>query len=119
MLFCAAKVRAIKKGVPFDLDFKFFKTLDVTRCAATGVRLSMAATGRMQMDGPSLDRVDPAQGYVKSNVRVVANLVNVCKNSWSESDPEFLALLDKYVEFIRTKQAGISDTILEASDTDT
>lgn len=83
--FFAAKSRAKKRGIKFDL-----KLSDLglpTHCAVTGIKFEMTGSFR---DGnifvPSLDRIDPALGYTTGNVRVVCHGYNLAKHTGTDSD---------------------------------
>lgn len=89
-----AKDRAAKTGLPFDLD-EHLDELEVRwragRCEATGIPF---APGDGTVRGPwsaSLDRVDPAIGYVFTNVRWVVWIFNAAKGPGSDADVLTLA----------------------------
>jgi hypothetical protein len=42
--------------------------------------------GEEQPWRPSIDRIDPAMGYVRDNVRLVAWIVNASLNDWKLQD---------------------------------
>ena len=91
----AAKVRAAKIGVPFDLtaaDIHFPK-----RCPLLGVELNyvLGAKGGPKFDSPSLDRLDPAAGYVRGNVFVMSMRANRLK---SDATIEELRAILAYME---------------------
>lgn len=74
----AARGRAKKLGVPFDLSRQ-----DVsipTHCPALGIPLQVGK-GKITDGSPSLERIRPALGYVRGNVVVVSHLANRIKNS--------------------------------------
>jgi hypothetical protein len=87
----AARKRAKDRGMEFDLTIDAVIALVAAqnyRCAISGADLSMK-----QMDGrgrfcrpfaPSLDRIDAAGGYTKSNVRVTSRIANFAMNQWGE-----------------------------------
>jgi hypothetical protein len=77
------------KGVPVEIDAYFVDQLLVDqrwRCAVSGIQLKppFSATSKHHRDpfGPSLDRIVPARGYVKGNLRIVSNIVNSAMNEW-------------------------------------
>lgn len=77
-MWIGARSRAREKGLPFDLD----PVVDVCLpkfCPVFGVALKVG-TGRCGPDSPTLDRIDPAKGYVKGNVIVVSRRANTIKN---------------------------------------
>lgn len=76
----AARQRAKKAGVPFDLTAEDIAIPDA--CPVLGIPLE-ASFGRSTPQSPSLDRVIPKLGYVKGNVLVVSNRANVIKGDAS------------------------------------
>lgn len=62
------------------------------RCALSGIPLALPATGNgfvHQGHHPwkiSLDRLDNSLGYVKGNVRVVAQMANLCRSNFTDED---------------------------------
>lgn len=87
-----ARRRAEKYGLPFDLTEEDIEIPDV--CPALGIPL-IQATGRATDNSPSLDRIEPEKGYIKTNVRVISNRANVLKRdaTWAE-----LKKLARYME---------------------
>lgn len=83
-LIAGAKARSLAKGLPFDLDVPWLQSkLDCGRCEATGVRFDMNT--RRGWNTPSLDRINPAQGYTKSNTRLVLFALNAACGDWGET----------------------------------
>lgn len=81
-VLCAAKKRAKRERVPFDLTLDHMDVLflQTTHCPVTGEKLVRGnASGRD--NSPSIDRVVPALGYVPGNVRIISNRVNRLKGS--------------------------------------
>lgn len=80
--FRAARVRARKAGLPFDNKVPKLALPDV--CPVLGSAIHYHATlGKHSPSSPSLDRIDPARGYVASNLRVISNRANTLKNNAS------------------------------------
>ena len=75
----AAKQRAAKLEVPFDLDWRQIEIPEL--CPVFGIPLKKAKGKGPRSGSPSLDRLVPALGYVHSNVRVISQDANVIKNS--------------------------------------
>jgi hypothetical protein len=76
----AAKARATKKGVPFNITPE-----DITipsTCPVLGIPL-VVGQPKATDNSPSLDRVVPLLGYVKGNVIVISNRANRIKNNAS------------------------------------
>ena len=72
-----AKHRAKKLNIPFDLTPEDIVIPEI--CPVLGIKLS-----HKRIDGwqsfPSLDRIEPAKGYVRGNVIVVSWLANTIKS---------------------------------------
>jgi hypothetical protein len=75
-----ARQRAEARGLDFDEDLSDLLPLP-TRCPALGIPLRWATGEGPLRDGPSIDRIDPAKGYVKGNRIVVSCLANQIKSS--------------------------------------
>ena len=72
----AAKKRARKRGLPFDL-----KRTDIVipeYCPVLGIPLFKNA-GRVGNNSPTIDRIDPAKGYTKDNILVISYRANKLK----------------------------------------
>lgn len=80
-----ARLRAKKKGLAFDLDqheAELFGRVEKNVCEMTGIALQRDVP--KAWNTPSLDRIDPAKGYVYSNVRVVCYALNCAMGTWGE-----------------------------------
>ena len=78
-----ARRRALKKNLPFDLTAEDLTVPDF--CPALGIPLYRASGHKAQgPNSPTLDRIDPEQGYVRGNVLVVSARANQIK---SDSTP--------------------------------
>jgi hypothetical protein len=80
-----AKTRALKMGMAFDLDhykLEIQARVDLGVCEMTGIPLNL--DGGRTWDSPSLDRIDPNEGYLIENVRLVLLCMNVMMNNWGE-----------------------------------
>jgi hypothetical protein len=93
-LLSLTKYRAQKRGIPFDLSVEDIVVPDF--CPVLGLPLYRNTWGRAQgPNSPSVDRIDPARGYVKGNVRVISSRVNVIK---SNATPEELLRVAVYFQ---------------------
>lgn len=80
-----AKYRAKQAGVEFDLDREWvLARLFAGVCEASGVKFDCSSPRHQYT--PSIDRVVPNKGYVKSNCRVVALALNQAKNQYTDAD---------------------------------
>lgn len=102
----AAKQRARKRGVPFDLLPQ--DIVAPVRCPALGMVLDYDCTpgrgvGGFSPNSPSLDRIVPARGYVKGNVAVISNRANILKRDQTLIEAEAMVLFmrnaHKYADF--------------------
>lgn len=73
---CAAKARAKKNGIPFNLERKDIEMPEF--CPILGMKLEPC--GETKTNSPSLDRIVPQLGYVKGNVAVISYRANRIKN---------------------------------------
>jgi hypothetical protein len=70
------RLRAKKKGLPFDLTLE--DVLIPEFCPVFGIPLIMRA-GKFNDNSPSLDRIIPEKGYVKGNVIIMSYRANRIK----------------------------------------
>lgn len=77
-LVTRAKLRAAKLSIPFNLNKEDIIIPDV--CPLLEVPLTFG-TKEDYLFTPSLDRIEPSKGYVKSNVRVISMLANTMKSN--------------------------------------
>ena len=73
-----AKATATRKNIPFNLDKHDISI--PTHCKYLGVPLTQSLGEGVVWSNTSLDRIDPAQGYVKGNVEVISRKANSMKN---------------------------------------
>lgn len=91
----AAKARAAKAGVPFNItpDDIFIPQL----CPVLGLPL-LVGQNQATDQSPSLDRVIPLLGYVRGNIIVVSNRANRIKSN--ATVPELRAVADFFERHI-------------------
>ena len=83
-----ARLRAKKKGVPFDFsrdDLKAALSRQGWKCALSGLDLRFDGPGSDRRLVPSMDRIVPAKGYVRGNVRIVCHAVNIARHEWGDA----------------------------------
>jgi hypothetical protein len=89
------KSRAKKKGLSFNITADDIPLPDV--CPIFGTKL-IIGIGKQGNDSPSIDRIDPAKGYVKGNVVVISQRANSLKREASLADLEtMVAFYRKHV----------------------
>lgn len=84
----AAKVKARKKNLPFDLTVEYIASIWPTdnQCPVFGTLFETAAKGTSRDTSPSLDRKIPSLGYIQGNVHVISMKANRIKNDASLED---------------------------------
>lgn len=88
-----AKQRAEKKRLPFDLagySTEIQRRIDNGLCEVTGLPLNLE--GGRTWDSPSLDRIEPKNGYLYANIRIVCHAINSAMGDWGEQKVVQLAL---------------------------
>ena len=65
--------------------------LDKGVCAVTGIPFVFSYHKTRSPWAPSLDKIDPSQGYTEENTRVVVWMYNAAKNIFTDSDVMLLA----------------------------
>lgn len=79
--------RCQRKGIPFDLDQhadQIQARISVGICEVSGIPLEVSTDPGRKFNTPSLDRKNPKDGYVLTNVRIVAFAVNAMMGDWGE-----------------------------------
>lgn len=94
------KSRCAREGIPFDLDAEW-AAAQKPFCAVTGASLILPND-----HGPltaNIDRVIPANGYVKSNVQLVAAWFNQAKLHWdNEQIQNLIVTAAKHITLLRS-----------------
>jgi hypothetical protein len=84
------KSGAKSRDIPFDISpgdvWSLIKESGF-HCPLSGIEFSKIAPGNDPLGlrdpwGPSIDRIDNRQGYVRGNIRVVCVAVNMAMNNW-------------------------------------
>ena len=94
-LWNAAKQRAKRQGIPFDLSPLDLKELGIPEvCPVLGIPINQSpgdGTGERTDNSPSLDKFIPPLGYVKGNVHVISWRANRIKSDGSPEEWEKIA----------------------------
>ena len=93
-LFEVCRDRARKKGIPFTLEISDIVVPEV--CPILGIPLSQ----ENRNNWPSVDRVNPALGYIPGNVVVISYRANRIKNDAS------LEELEAIVAYVKMRMFG-------------
>ena len=85
------KERAKQAGLCFSLTIEDLHSMlerQGYRCAVTGIDFEFGSRDRSHFRAdpwrPSVDRIDPASGYVTENCRIVCVAVNLALNQWGD-----------------------------------
>jgi hypothetical protein len=95
-ILCARAQRlSTLRGLPINLTPEYIERLfykQESRCAVTGRKFSLdwLDGSRTKPWAPSVDRIKPARGYMRSNVRLVTWAVN---RAMSDAGSEFLMIV--------------------------
>ena len=81
-----ARNRAKKKEVPFDITVKDIMNLLTPRCPVYGTEFQWIGNRKMLPTSATLDRIDPAKGYVKGNLVVISSKANNIKSAYKSAD---------------------------------
>lgn len=84
----ASKKRAAKVGILHDLTFEWGEKNWSGKCAVTGIPFALPSERYGHKNRhlfPSIDRIDPAAGYVANNCRFVLWAVNVLKSDGTDA----------------------------------
>jgi hypothetical protein len=80
-----ASTRAKTKGLPFDLTFEWAKARWTGFCELTKIPFIIAGADRgSAIFFPSLDRIEPAKGYVQTNCRFILFGLNTFKSNGTD-----------------------------------
>lgn len=95
LLLRGAKARAAEKGIDFELDSDFIKSIWTDVCPILGIPLFSAvydsaprgqSKSKPHDNSPTLDRIDPLKGYTKDNVVIMSYRANMIKNCGSAEE---------------------------------
>lgn len=81
-LYCAS-ARCKKNGLPFEIDAEWCRSVWTGVCELSGLPFELGATSAHPYS-PSLDRIDPKQGYTKNNCRFVLWALNRFKSNYTD-----------------------------------
>lgn len=87
----AANTRNYESVIPFDITESYLLLVyekQEGRCALSGRKMTLgeADSGLPDKDAMSLDRIIPALGYVRDNVRLITHQVNIAKGRFNDED---------------------------------
>ena len=81
-----AKSRANLYGLEFNLSSKYVLSITPDTCPVFDTPFIFMGNNRITPESASLDRLNPAKGYVPGNVVVISMKANVIKNAYGSVD---------------------------------
>lgn len=96
--FQNARKRALTKGVPFALTVQDIYDLAGVHCPVFNTPYDFIGNGRIVPHSPSLDRIEPALGYVPGNVAVISMRANAIKQNATATE------IQRVADWLRTKE---------------
>lgn len=87
MIFIAAKARAKKYNIPFNITIDDIVIPE--KCPILEIplyRKEYGKGGSFQPNSPSLDKINPKLGYIKGNIMVISMKANAMKYNASEEE---------------------------------
>lgn len=73
--------RSAIKGFPCDVDKEYVYAILTDTCPVFGTPFVFAGAGRANNDSPTVDKLDPAKGYVRGNIVVISQRANAIKSN--------------------------------------
>lgn len=81
-----ARTRAKKEGLPFDLTMEWGEEIWTGYCAVSGLPFVIARKAPRTLFSPTIDKIIPKDGYLKSNSRFVLWGVNAFKQNGTDAE---------------------------------
>lgn len=84
----AARTRAKEKGIAFSITSDdVLSLIETGKCALSGIPFVFTKAKTLRNPfAPSLDRINPKNGYTKGNVRAVCVLGNYARSNWTDKE---------------------------------
>lgn len=83
------RLKSERAGIPFDITPEDIPLPEF--CPALGIKLEINHGGGSGNSSPSVDRINPNEGYVKGNVIVISNKANRIKSNATYEEIEKVA----------------------------
>jgi hypothetical protein len=96
--FHARKSHAKKNKIPFSITINYMVSIASDVCPILNIPLSWCVQGKLSDNSPTIDRIDPALGYVVGNVAWISNRANRIKNDGNAS--EHLAIYNYITAYV-------------------
>lgn len=89
-ILASIRNRCNKKKLPFDLDLEWMMSKLQGKCEVTGMSFKLDTIGKNYATrhslAPSVDRIEPKLGYIKTNCRMIIWWINCAKQTFSDWD---------------------------------
>jgi hypothetical protein len=108
MLLRAAKARSKKRGLMFTLVREDIEIPEF--CPVLGIRLQVGYKAVVH-SSPTIDRLIPQLGYVRSNIRVISFRANTIRGDATSEELEAVAAYAKSVETSPTASIYLRDEV--------
>lgn len=82
-----AKDRAKRNNLPYELDYEWLEAkIDAGVCELSHLPFVHESRGAFKCSpyAPSIDKINPKDGYTKNNCRVICFCVNMALSDWGE-----------------------------------
>lgn len=106
-LLYGCKSRALQYKIPYDLTLDYM--IDVFdsqngKCALSGLDMTTIRKSGKNPFNASIDRIVPNRGYIKGNVRLVCNHINMMRSNLEDEQLiDFCKAIIKYAELKQNK----------------
>ena len=80
------RVRAVEKKIPFDLTVEYVKSICPDKCPVFETPFNFIGNKHLIPESPSIDRIDPAKGYVEGNIAIISAKANQIKSAYKFQD---------------------------------
>lgn len=84
VLLEGVKKRAKKRNTPFDLTLEWATARWTGRCELTNIPFELGRT-KLGPFSPSVDKINPAKGYIQENCRIILLAINWMKSSGTDA----------------------------------
>lgn len=81
----SASKRAKALGLRFNLTTDYIQEISPDKCPILGITIKYGGGDKSKYSA-SLDRIEPAKGYVIGNVQIICNLANMMKSNATEDE---------------------------------
>lgn len=75
------RARSAAKGIPCDVDKEYVYAILTDTCPVFGTPFVFVGAGKAGNDSPTVDKLDPAKGYVRGNIVVISQRANAIKSN--------------------------------------